>query len=70
MNRVGEVEAVREVLAMVMAMDDTGLGDKVGGGGGGAGTGVEKLARTGTSRRLVEPTTTLRGKERDSVDDK
>lgn len=64
-----EVETIRKVVAessvaMVMAMDDTGgtwdirlAKEEAAAEEGDVGTGVEKLARTGTSRRLVEPTT-------------
>ena len=55
-------------MAMVMAMDDRRLGIKWWKERRCPSSGVEKLARTGTSRRLVEPTTTLRAKERDSRD--
>lgn len=55
-------------MAMVMAMDDRRLGIKWWKERRCPSSGVVKLARTGTSRRLVEPTTTPRAKERDSLD--
>lgn len=51
-------------VAMVMAMDDSCEEEEL------PARRVEKLARTGASRRLVEPTTMLLEQERDRLDDK